>query len=385
MHQLRQARTDGIVAVCSHADGPQDAIAEIARQIHGLDLAGGLLFCGDRYARTDLASAICDQLTGFPVASCISAGEVTARGYDTDSLQFIGFPADSFAMSMLPVTDLDDFDRDEARRQIRHLAANARAEAGDMLGSNLKQVALFLVDGLSHREEVLTMTVQDALGDIPLIGGSSGDALTFTDTGVLFDGQFRADAAVIALLTSTRPLHVFSTNHYQPGPARMVVTEADPERRIVHEINAAPAAEEYRRLVGNMSDPLDTAFFAAHPPMVRTGGTYHVRSIQSANPDGSLTFYCAVDNGIVLTIGEPVDRIAGMRRMFAEIEQEIGETELILGFDCVLNRIDADNRQLSHAISQLYTEHGLVGFNTYGEQFRAAHVNQTLSGLAIGR
>jgi len=26
-----------------------------------------------------------------------------------------------------------------------------------------------------------------------------------------------------------------------------------------------------------------------------------------------------------------------------------------------------------------------VGFNTYGEQFHALHVNQTFSGLAIGR
>lgn len=385
MHHTRQSINGGLVVACTHAQAPQEAIAEIAQQVQGLELAGGLLFCGDRYGREELASAIREQLTGLPVAGCISAGELTARGYDTDSLQFIGFPADSFSMSLLSVTDLDGFDRDEARRQIRHLAANAREEAATRLGDNLKQVALFLVDGLSHREEVLTMTVQDALGDVPLIGGSSGDGLSFTATSVLYDGEFRPDAAVIALLTSTRPLHVFSANHYRPGPARMVVTEADPERRVVHEINAAPAAEEYRRLAGNISDPLDTAFFAAHPPMVRTGGTYHVRSIQSANPDGSLTFYCAVDNGIVLTIGEPIDRIAGMRRLFEEIEREIGETDLILGFDCVLNRIDADNRQLSQAISQLYAEHRVVGFNTYGEQFRAAHVNQTLSGLAIGR
>jgi hypothetical protein len=39
------------------------------------------------------------------------------------------------------------------------------------------------------------------------------------------------------------------------------------------------------------------AFFAAHPLMVRAGGDYHVRSVQSANPDGSLTFYCAIDEG----------------------------------------------------------------------------------------
>ena len=31
---------------------------------------------------------------------------------------------------------------------------------------------------------------------------------------------------------------------------------------------------------------------------MRTGGQFHVRSIQSANEDGSLTFYCAIDTGV---------------------------------------------------------------------------------------
>ncbi len=373
------------MAVSSHAAEPAEAIAEIAAAIGGRALAGGMLFCSSRYPREELAACIGEGVLGdFPLIGCTSAGELTAKGYDTDSLQFVGFPADAFSMHLLPFSDLDGFDRDGARRQIRHLAASARQESFE-LGDDLNQVALFLVDGLSHREEILTMTVQDALGEIPLIGGSSGDGLTFTETGVLFDGAFHSDAAVIAVLTSARPLYVFSENYYEPGPAKMVVTDADPEKRVVHEINAAPAAEEYLRLAGSPVEALDTGFFAAHPPMVRTGGTYHVRSIQSVNPDGSLTFYCAVDNGIVLTIGEPVDRIAKLTHFFGAVRREVGEIDRVLCFDCVLNRVDAENRQLSREVSEVYAANRVTGFNTYGEQFRAAHVNQTLSGLAIGR
>jgi hypothetical protein len=384
LHAPRQPAAGGLVAASSQAATCAEAVAEIADAIGGRDLAGGMLFCSSRYPRDELAASIRENLSGFPLVGCTSAGELTQRGYDTDNLQFIGFPGDAFTMRFLHVSDLDGFDRDDARRQVRHLAANARQESR-ALGDDLNQVALFLVDGLSHREEVLTMTVQDALGDIPLIGGSSGDNLTFTETGVLIDGKFQTDAAVIAMLTSARPLHVFSENYYQPGPAKMVVTDADPEKRIVYEINASPAAEEYRRLAGNPVDRLDTAFFAAHPPMVRTGGTYHVRSIQSANPDGSLTFYCAVDHGIVLTIGEPVDRIAQLSSFFAQLKKKVGEIDQVLCFDCVLNRVDAENRQLAREVSELYAANRVTGFNTYGEQFRAAHVNQTLSGLAIGR
>jgi len=376
--------SDGLITVTTHERDPRLAIREIADRIGDTPLAGGLIFCSHSYNRGDLAREIDRQLDGVPLIGCTSAGEVTADGYDSDCLVFIGFPMREFHLSLLPFPDLDAFDPEAARQRLRHFAASARQDAR-RLGENLSHVALVLVDGLSHREELLTMTTQESLNDIELIGGSSGDGLAFRETGVFFGGSFHKDAAAIAILSSSKPLHVFSINHYRPGGQRMVITEADAESRTVHEINACPAVDEYRRLAGQPGAELDAGFFAAHPLMVRTGGGYHVRSIQSANPDGSLTFYCAIDRGIVFTIGEPVDRIAAMRELFNSIAQKIGAIDHIIGFDCVLNRIDSDERQLGRAISELYAEHRLIGFNTYGEQFLAAHVNQTLSGLAVGR
>jgi hypothetical protein len=279
---------------------------------------------------------------------------------------------------------LDHFDAEEGRRAIRQLAANAAQEAR-ALGGPLHTAALFLVDGLSHREELLTMTVQEALGETVMVGGSSGDGMLFRETAVLHDGRFLRDAAVVAILSSTRPLHTFTAHHYAPGAEKMVITAADPQARIVHQINALPAADEYRRIAGRTGEPLDAPFFAAHPPMVRAGGGHHVRSIQSANPDGSLTFYCAIDTGIVLTVGEPVDCLQRLDQVLDQAEAAVGGIDHVIGFDCVLNRVDVEARQLSREVSRIYADRRVVGFNTYGEQYRAAHVNQTLSGLAIGR
>ena len=36
-------------------------------------------------------------------------------------------------------------------------------------------------------------------------------------------------------------------------------------------------------------------------------------------------------------------------------------------------------------MSELYRRNNVVGFNTYGEQYRSMHVNQTLTGVAIGK
>ncbi|MBS7669974.1 FIST N-terminal domain-containing protein [Croceicoccus gelatinilyticus] len=376
---------DGLVAVTTHASEPEAAVAEIARAIAGVPLAGGLVFCSHRFERAKLAKALDKLMPGVPLFGCTSAGELTTRGYDSDSIVFVGFPADAFHLELLPFTDLDSFDTETARKQVRHFAGSCRNDAALALGEGLSHVALFLVDGLSHREELLTMTAQEALGEIELIGGSSGDGLAFKETGIFFDGHFQRDAAVIGLLSSSRPMQVFSANHYRPGGERMVITEADAETRTAFEINAVPAAEEYLRVVGQPSQTLDAAFFASHPLMVRTGGEYHVRSIQSANADGSLTFYCAIDRGVVMTVGEPVDRVAAMRDLFDKTEGKVGKIDHIIAFDCVLNRIDAERRQVAHEVSALYTEKGVIGFNTYGEQLRTAHVNQTFSGLAIGR
>ena len=62
----------------------------------------------------------------------------------------------------------------------------------------------------------------------------------------------------------------------------------------------------------------------------------------------------------------------------------LGGADFVLGFDCALRRLDAENRQMKRELSDVYREFGVVGFNTFGEQYGAMHLNQTFTGLAIG-
>jgi hypothetical protein len=164
----------------------------------------------------------------------------------------------------------------------------------------------------------------------------------------------------------------------------MVITRADPANRIVHEINAEPAAAEYARLIGARPADLTPALFASHPPVVKIGGEHYARSIRSANADGSLTFYGAIDEGVVMTLGETGDIVANLESLFDELELKVGQIDRVLGFDCVLNGLEIRQRQIADRVSRLYADRGVVGFNTYGEQLRTLHMNQTFSGLAIG-
>ena len=374
---------DPVRVAWTSADHPRDAAQQLFRTLDPQSLAGVLLFCSSRYPLVELAAAINACSEGLTVIGCTSSGEITTEGTAEGTITAIGFPASHFTLTAARFDDLDAFEEGAAQGIVRELVGSAVA-ASHALGPSVDHAAIFLVDGLSHREEMLTVTVQDALGKIPLIGGSSGDGLAFKETFIFESGQFRRDAALVAILSSSRPLKVFRAQHYRPGSTKMVITGADPVGRVVTEINAEPAAQEYARLTGVTVDQLGSNVFAAHPPMVRAGGEYYVRSIQSANPDDSLTFYCAIDEGIVLTLGEAGDIVGGLSALFDDLDRSVGGIDRIIGFDCVLNKVEIEQRQLTRKVSELMVDNRVTGFNTYGEQYHALHVNQTFSGLAIG-
>ena len=67
------------------------------------------------------------------------------------------------------------------------------------------------------------------------------------------------------------------------------------------------------------------------------------------------------------------------------IEQEIGAPEAVLAFDCVLRRLELEHMQQLQRIPPIFERHNVTGFSTFGEQFASMHVNQTFTGLAIGK
>ncbi len=59
------------------------------------------------------------------------------------------------------------------------------------------------------------------------------------------------------------------------------------------------------------------------------------------------------------------------------------EPDLIFACDCILRRLEAEQKQEVTNMSAELRKHRVVGFSTYGEQHNMLHVNQTLTGIAI--
>ena len=361
---------------------PVEAARDFHEQVSQPDMALVLFFCSSRYDLEQLGTEIQALFGSVPVAGCTTAGEIGPEGYRDHSISGVSFPADSFSVSadvLGPLTSFEVSDVQRATAQIKRQMPEGVAGSGD------NPFAFLMVDGLSRREEPLIAAVNNALGAIPIIGGSAGDDLRFRETRTYFNGRFLSDHAVLLLLSSDCPVTTFKSQHFVATDRRMVITGADPERRCVTEINGLPAALEYARLIGVDVEALNLDLFAFSPVVVLVNGEEYVRSIQRANPDGSLTFHCAIDEGVVIRIAEGVDLLENLGRDLAAVTERIGSPQLILGCDCVLRNREITRSQLKDAVGALMVANHVVGFSSYGEQYRRVHVNQTFTALAIGQ
>lgn len=369
---------------------PWAAAAELSRGLAAqtplAQLDHVLVFCSSRFDPTSLAAALNDAFGPIPVIGCTSAGEIGPDGYVSGALVAVGFPRSDFALVVERIDRVSRYEVGDGAGVLRALLARRDRTLAGWRGQfpDRTAFALLLVDGMSMREELLVSSLHRVLVDTPLIGASAGDDMRFERTRILHEGAFHHDAALVVLVHSTRRCLVFRTEHFVSSDRKMVVTGADPQRRLVTEINAEPAAREYARMVGLENSPLTPMIFAAHPVVVRVGGRYHVRSIQKVNPDESLTFFCAIDEGIVLTVAEGVDIVENFEAKMHELAAELGEIDLVLGFDCILRRLEMEQRHLIRVMSQALCAHRMIGFSAYGEQYHGMHLNQTLTGVAIG-
>lgn len=334
------------------------------------------------YPGQDLVLALDRAFAGIPISGCSTAGGITPGGMSESGVLLVGFPHEGFRIHTGVIEAVSQQGVERATEAAR--ALKSRLKAPETAGGPRRAFAMMMVDGLSNAEEPLVAAVHWALEDLPLIGGSAGDGLAFASATIIHDGRVLADAAVLILVETEIPFRVFKTQNFEPTPIKLVVTAADTERRIVKELNAEPAAREYASAIGLLPDDLGPFSFASYPLVVRVGGNYYCRSIRNMNEDGSLSFFCAIDEGLVFTVARPQDMLRATESALQGIAGELGGIDLVIGFDCVLRRLDAENRQIRHQMEDLYKRFGVVGFHTYGEQFNAMHLNQTLTGIAFG-
>lgn len=378
-----EQQNEVIRTAMSEARDAETVAQDLARQLIHPHLGFVLFFCSAEYDLPALGDALQQYFGGVRLVGCTSAGEITAQGYSRSCVTAIGFDHRSFSIACELIVEMERFSLIDAQQLVERLGSDCRSNSLAPIKDH--SFALTLLDGLSSREEVVLSALSAAFGSIPHFGGSAGDDNHLTDTHVYFDGKFHSGAAIVVLINTWLDFEVFTTHHMLPLGDKLVVTRVDSTTRRVYELNAEPAALEYARLIGVDVAELDHRLFAAHPLAVRINEQYYVRSIQKVNDDLSLTFYCAVENGIVLTAMRPGPLMPNLQQLFDRLEQRLGPLQLTIGCDCFLRRLEIEGAQATEQTSEFLRRQQVIGFNTYGEQFNGMHINQTFTGVAIGR
>jgi hypothetical protein len=341
------------------------------------------VFYSASYELEVLRDALLVDFPNTEIVGCSTAGEIGVKGYSENSISAVAFSKTSFQISVHRYDDLKNLSVIDWHDVTVKFHSEHNLKCG--IQSDESTFGFLLIDGMSRREEPFTRIVCNAISGIPVVGGSAGDDLYFNPCPVLHNSDIATDSAVLVLITTPLPFRLYKTQNVLASEQRMVVTGAIPELRVITEINGFPAAEEYARICNlNTVGELSSAVFAAHPVVVVMGDEQYVRSIQHVNPDHSLTFYCAIDQGIVMRLGTCTDLVESMDRTLTQIVKDIGGLACTVTFDCILRRLQLQEMGELEHMSKVLKSHNAIGFSTYGEQFNGLHVNQTCAGIAIG-
>jgi hypothetical protein len=330
-----------------------------------------------------VASALAERFPGTPTVGCTTAGEQLGDQHYNGHLVVAGLASPRIRWATTLVPDLASFGEAQARDVTDGLLGALGIAREDV--DPQKQFCLTFIDGLSCKEEVVSSLMADALEGLPFLGGSAGDDLKFQRTHVFHGGRAWSGAAVFALADSEAPFEIIKHQHYTTTPKSLVITRADVPARRVYEMDGHPALEAYAAALGLRVAEVTGDVTFMHPLTFVCNGEIYVRSIQRVEPDGSIVFYCGIEEGMVLSLGGHEEMKRALSRDVVALRRRMEGADFLLTCNCILRALEASKLQQHEALGDMLRGFGgsVIGFDTYGEQLNGLHINQTLVAVAI--
>lgn len=355
-----------------------DAVAEATTDwASDLDLL--VAYCSTKQDAGEVARVLAEKYPGVPMVGCSSTGEHLSGEHYNGSLVVVGLAESGTRWSTATLEDLGSLGADSAEACASKMFSELEVDRNEFDAS--KFFCLCFMDGLSAKEETIASLMADALDGVALVGGSAGDDLKFEKTQVICNGRAFSGGAAFVLAHSEMPFQIIKHQHFTTSPKSVVITKADTDARVVYEMDGYPAAECYARAIGVSPSELNGEASFLNPITLQVDGELYVRSVQSINDDGSLTFYCAVEEGMVLEIGGHHDIDASLEEHFSDL----APVDFMFGFNCILRALETSNEEKHDALGQTLSRFAphYIAFDTYGEQLNGLHINQTFVAVAF--
>ncbi len=359
---------------------PHKAFDELAGQID--DRPGAIVFfVPDGYDGSTLSHLLAERFQ-CTVAGCTTAGEISDRAVQERGVALVAIGADKVQRAAGVLVDFGENTGDAVRKGVQQLASNLKI---DVRAVDPRQyVGIVLIDGLSQVEEEVNHALGTAAPGLLFVGGSAGDDLEFKHTAIFLDGKTSSRGAVLVLMEVLVPVAVTKTFSAESTGHRFRVTRAHEATRTVYEIDYKPVLSTYSHLIGVPQEELNFNVFMRYPWAMVEGNDAWIRSPSRAMPDGGLQFFCAIENGMELTVMKQTPIIDATRKAFDHAAVQCGgKVSAAIIFNCVYRRVELDQSDLHREYAELYKNFPTAGFHTYGESM-IGHMNQTCTALFFG-
>lgn len=332
-----------------------------------------------------------DLKRAFPEAlllGCTTMGELGIAGWSTGGVSALALGGDGLRVSASLIENLRSMHLDATR--------DAVAAACEGVGTTPESAAadgcfgITLTDGLSGMEELLMARMATELIGLPTVGGSAGDDYDLRETSIFHEDRVVPGAAALLLVRWPAGFHAFRSHHFHATDRRAVVTDADPLRRRVRELDGWPAIKVFADIlevpVARLrADPFGQVHRWSRSLAFFVGGEAIMRSVMSLDGD-ALVLGGAIEDGVVLTVMRAGDMLTGSREAMARVRAELrGDVGAMIQFNCGGRFLSARMRGIDRQVADATIIAPTAGFHTYGEQFGFLQVNETLTGVALAR
>lgn len=306
------------------------------------------------------------KVVGEHVVLCSTSGEYTPEGYRQNVITGFEFnlqEADFIEILNPPIKSVAQLK--QSYKKVQH---------------NPNAFMLLLCDGLSAMEESIITTFHFIDDRFKIVGGSAGDGAQFKETQIYIGSKKVHSVALF--FNSQQKTQIIKENIYVPTGKKLLVTDADPIKRIVKTFNNKPASTEYAKVLG-VSEAELPKYFMENPLARVYKDDIFIASPMKVNPDKSITFYCQImPNGFVEVL-EPSDPVGVIRQTLRSCSFK---PSFVLAINCVLRSIKFENDRIWSKMDQelLAFCKNTTGFVSYGEQYYKNHLNQTMVMLVVG-
>ena len=244
-----------------------------------------------------------------------------------------------------------------------------------------RYVGLLLVDGQSKCEEYINDQIGN-LTNVVFIGGSAGTKIFGDPTYIFVNGKTYSNAAALVLMEPVNGFAFLKTQSLALTEKKITPTKVDEASRIVYEFNHRPATEAYADILNLSVAELPSRFTTNPLALVMDETLFYVRDPHRILDHGAIEFFCAVKEGVELTVLQARDIVADTRRDLENTWYNNRNLNAIIEFNCVSRMNELREKQQGDEYAALFKSIPTISFASFGESY-ILHMNQSSTMLLL--